>query len=90
MSMDTSPASDLTVEQFSDWLVDANVGDDVVYFTGSTVNGNPVRAAAYNAALGGLVFLYQKRVRWGVFAYHARRVDLSTGRLIKPSGVYVG
>jgi hypothetical protein len=74
----------VTRERFAAWLKGAAVGEEVCYHEGELARAATSGAAAYEAACRGEVFLYQRRLGPGCFAYMARRVDLKTGQLIKP------
>jgi len=75
------------VERFENWLQLSEPGDVIMYLQSDSAARHPaVRRVFYTAAENGLVFLYQKRVRFGVFNYYAKRLSTEAGRKLKPEG----
>lgn len=71
--------------RFEVWLRDAQVGDKILYMQSDHASRNPeVQQLFMKAAEDGLVFLYQKRVRFGVFNYYAKRLSEQAGKKLKP------
>tara|TARA_Y100000310_G_scaffold211266_1_gene212017 strand:+ start:731 stop:928 length:198 start_codon:yes stop_codon:yes gene_type:complete len=59
---------------FLQWVMNAEPGDEVIYYMGEYCKG-PHRQEAYTMSEKGLVILFQRRVpgRDGIFEYCARR-----------------
>ncbi len=71
-------------DKFKTWLDEADVGDTIMYLQADHASRNPeVRRLFMIAAEAGLVFLYQKRVRFGVFNYYAKRLSPKAGDILK-------
>lgn len=63
--------------KFSSWLSTAMPGEKYCYFRGDCLNGCFVGRLALSAYENGLVTLFQRKVRNGLFEYYAQRVALS-------------
>lgn len=73
------------MKRFEEWLKNAEVGKTIMYMQADFAGRKPeVAAFFHNAALEGKVFLYQKKVREGVYRYYAKRVTPKTGEIIRP------
>lgn len=71
--------------RFETWLREAEPGDQIMYLQADHASRKPEVAKLFSdAAHRGEVFLFQKRVRFGVYNYYARRVTKSTGERIRP------
>ncbi|AAT69505.1 gp29 [Alphaproteobacteria phage PhiJL001] len=75
----------MSVDRFKDWLREAEPGDQIMYMQADYAGRRPEVARFFmDAAEEGKVFLFQKKVREGVYNYFARRVKPSTGKALKP------
>lgn len=73
------------MNRFVTWLSEAEVGDVIMYLQADTASRNPaIQKLFFDAAKEGKVFLYQKRVRYGVFNYYAKRITAEAGAKLKP------
>lgn len=67
------------------WVKKAKVGDSLMYLQADHCGrAEELAEAVRELAEQGLVFMYQKKVREGVFNYYIRRVSKETGKIIKP------
>lgn len=74
----------MDVKQFERWVQRAAYGDEVEYYRGLCCAGSGTARMAYDCAVRGQVFLYQRRVHFGVFSYMARRVSPKAGAMLAP------
>lgn len=75
----------MIVGRFIEWMAEAETGDVIIYMQADFAGRQPeVQRFFWEAARDGKVFLYQKRVRPGVFNYFAKRVSPRTGKKIAP------
>lgn len=81
--------SELKLNRFEAWVRDAEPGDQILYLQSDTAQRDRKTATFfYEAAKRGEVFLFQKRVRFGIFNYYARRITPKTGEIMKPEEYY--
>ncbi len=77
------------MNRFQTWLETAEFGDVIMYLQADTAQRDrQVSAFFYQAAKDGKVFLYQKRIRTGVFNYYAKRIRPKAGRVLAPGEIY--
>ena len=75
----------MTKDRFDEWFEKSEPGDVIMYLQSDWAERRPhISRRFMEAAYRGEVFLYQRRVRPGVFNYYARRVTQATGQRIKP------
>ena len=73
-------------KRIDDWLAEAEEGQVIMYLQADSATRRPdVAAKMMTAAEEGLVFLYRKRARAGIFNHYAKRVSKRTGKIIKPT-----
>ena len=63
--------AELTLEEFSDWLIKARPGDRLIYGTGSYLPAKKPKAAeaAHRAYEAGQVLLVQKKIGPSIYNY---------------------
>ena len=64
------------------WCEDAHPGERTVYYRGQKSPPEKVALTALKASDAGLVFLAQRRNRWGGFDYEATRVSRHVANLL--------
>lgn len=75
------------MDRFVEWLENAEAGDVIMYLQADTAQRHiKARDFFYKASEEGKVFLYQKRVRFGVFNYYAKRISPDVGETLRPKG----
>lgn len=75
-----------TPEIFTEWVSNSLTGEEIEYSRGIAGAAINCRKEAWNAAVSGLVFLYQVRMEEdrNVFSFRARKLTLETGMLLRP------
>jgi hypothetical protein len=75
----------MSIERFKQWIENSEPGDNILYLQSDHASKSPaIQKLFWQAAIDGKVFLYQKRVRPGIFNYFAKKVTPRTGKVIKP------
>ena len=76
---------DMGLQRFIDWIETARPGESILYMQGANAEANQeARDLFWTAAKEGKVFLFQKRVRPGVFNYMARKLSPKAGYTLRP------
>ena len=72
-------------DRIENWLRESEQGDTLMYLQADRASRRPeISERMMQAAEDGLVFLYQKKVRPGVYNHYAKRLSSSAGRALKP------
>lgn len=69
--------------KFKNWLANASTGDQILYLQADHASRSPkVQKFFMRSAERGEVFLFQKRVRFGIYNYYAKRLSPKAGRIL--------